>query len=99
LADEVCITVPNFVKNWSIHCGDMAVFTFLKMVDSRHLGFVWGIFRQPTESTWCSLSWYKINFGCNQCSTLDDMKVAIFGTFGLKTPIHAQRWYLGHKRD
>jgi len=26
---------------------------------------------------------------CDRCSTLDDMKVLIFGTFDFKTPIHS----------
>jgi len=50
------ITVPNFIKNRSFHCVDIAIFWFFKMAAVRHLGFVWGIFGLPTVSTWGSLS-------------------------------------------
>jgi len=53
----------------------------------RHLGFVWGIFGPPTESTWvlCHLA----KFGYDQCLSFCNMMVSIFGAFGRKTLIDA----------
>jgi len=64
-------------------------FSFLKMAAVRHVRFVWGTFGPPTKGTWRSLSLWK--FGCNRCSSFGNMKVWIFRTFGLKTPIHTSK--------
>ena len=45
----------KFRQNWSLHCGDVAIFWIFKMAAVRHLGFVWGIFGPPTVSIWGSL--------------------------------------------
>ena len=50
----------KFCQNRSIGCEDIKIFQFFKMAAVRHLGFVWGIFGQPTVSTWGSLSLCKI---------------------------------------
>jgi len=39
-------------QNQSIACKDIKIFRFFKIVAIRHLGYVWGIFGQPTESAW-----------------------------------------------
>ena len=33
-----------------------------------------------------------VKFGCDRCSSFDNMNVSVFRAFGLKTPIHAQNW-------
>jgi len=35
--------------------------------------------------------YHLAKFGWNRCSGFDNMKVFIFGTFGLKMPIHAHK--------
>jgi len=52
----------KFRQNRSIGCEHIKIFQFFKMAAVRHLGFVWGIFGQPTVSTWGSLSLCKIWF-------------------------------------
>jgi len=49
----------KFHQNRSI-CRDIAIFQFLKMVATCHLGFLWGIFGPPTKGIWQSLSLCKI---------------------------------------
>jgi len=39
----------NFCQNRSIGCEDIKIFQFFKMAAVRHLGFVWGIFGQPSQ--------------------------------------------------
>ena len=48
------------------------------------LGHIW----TSHKGAWWSL-YYYVKFGCNWCSNLENMKVWIFHTFGLKMPIHA----------
>jgi len=54
LADMACGAEMHIstklLQNWSFHC-DVAIFHFFKMAAVRHLGFVWGTFGPPTEST------------------------------------------------
>jgi len=54
----------------------------------RHLVFLKCIFKQPTKSTWWSLS--LCNFGLNRCSSFDSPKVWIFCVFGLKNTYWCQ---------
>ena len=41
----------KFCKNWSIRWKGIEVFDFFNMVAVHHLGYVWGIFGPPTETT------------------------------------------------
>jgi len=38
--------------------------------------------------------YHSAKFGYDRCSSFDNMNVSIFGTFGWKTPIHAQKFGL-----
>ena len=62
---------------------------FCKMAAVRHLGFVMCVFGPPTKGVWWSYRCAK--FGCNRCSSFDNMHVFRFHEFGLKTPIHAHK--------
>jgi len=78
--------VPNFVKIGQSVMQILQVFVFQD-------GF-FGTFGPPTESTgWC-LSLFK-KFGYDQCSSLGNMNVSIFGTFGWKMPIHTPKLGFG----
>ena len=79
----------KFFQNRSIGCEDIKIFQFFKMAAVRHLGFVWGIFRQPTVSTWGL--YHSQKFGYDQCRRFCNMNISIFGTFGWKIPIHAPK--------
>jgi len=50
----------KFRQNRSIGCENIIIFLFLKMAAVRHLGFLWGIFRPPSVSTYGCLSLCKI---------------------------------------
>ena len=79
------ITVPNFANltNPLQRYGDFPVLKFTAVC---HFGFIWDVFGHPQSVLGALYHWAK--FGCNQCS-FNEMKIWIFGTFGLKTPIHA----------
>jgi len=70
----------KFRQNQSICCGEITILRFFKMAAVRHLGVDWGTFGPPSAK-----------FGCHRCSSFDNMKVWIFGTFGLKTPIYVPK--------
>ena len=59
------------------------------MASVRHVGFAGHIFGLPTKTT--EGIYHLAKFGWNRCSGFDNMKVLIFGTFGLKMPIHAHK--------
>jgi len=79
----------KFCQNRSIGCEDIKIFQFFKMAAVDHLGFVWGIFGQPTVSTWGL--YHSAKFGYDRCSSFYNMNISIFGTFGWKIPIHAPK--------
>jgi len=89
MADEVQSVEMHFHAtfqwNWSNDCADITLFRFFKMAAGRHLGFVGRVSGPPTKHIWCA------KFGWNPCSTLHNIKVWIFCTFGLKICIHAQK--------
>jgi len=72
----------KFCQNPPIHCGDIAIFRFLKVAAVQRLEFVWGIFGPPTKGTWRSLSLCKL--GCNRCSRFENMKVWFFARLAWK---------------
>ena len=55
------------------------------MAAVRRLRFVWGIFGPPPKVLVGLYHYAK--YGCNRCSSFENMKVWIFRTFGLKTAI------------
>ena len=55
-----CITVLNFVKNWSNSCWSITIFRFFKMAANRHLGFVCRVSGPPMKHIWWSLLVCKI---------------------------------------
>ena len=61
------------------------------MVAVCHLRFVWGIFGPHMESTVLRGLYHCAKFGYDRCSSFDNMNVSIFGAFGWKKPIHAQK--------
>ena len=64
------------------------------MASVRHVGFAGHIFGLPTKTT--EGIYHLAKFGWNRCSGFDNMKVLIFGTFGLKMPIHDHKiWGVG----
>jgi len=55
------------------------------------LGAYWDNLRRSLDGLYrCA------KFGCNRCSSFDNMKLSIFGPFGLKRPIHAPK-HLGFR--
>jgi len=79
----------KFCQNRSIRCEDIKIFQFFKMAAVRHLGFVWGIFGQPTVSTWGLYPSAK--FGYDRLSSCYNMNISIFGPFGWNIPVHATK--------
>jgi len=59
------------------------------MATVRHLAFVWGILGPPRKLL--DNLYHYAKFGCNRYSSFDNMKVSIFGAFGLKPPVHAPK--------
>jgi len=52
----------------------------------------WARLGPPLMTTWWSLTLYRCaKFGWNRCSSFDNIKLSMFCTFGLKTPIHAPK--------
>ena len=52
----------------------------------------WARLGPPPMTTWWSLTLYRCaKFGLNRCSSFDNIKLSMFCTFGLKTPIHAPK--------
>ena len=45
----------KFRKDWSNHCGDIAIFVIFKMAAVRHLRFVGRLLEPPTMTTWWSI--------------------------------------------
>ena len=85
----------KFRKDRSNRCGDIAI--FLLFSRWRYLGFVGRVLGPPTMTTCWSLSFAK--FGWSRCSSFDNMKLLLFCSFGLKTPLHdAKIWVLGISR-
>ena len=58
------------------------------MATNGYLWLDWGVFGRPHRllGDLCHCA----KFGCNRCSTFDDMKVLIFGALRLKMLIHAR---------
>jgi len=67
-----CITVPHFIKT-SQSVEEIAIFRFFEMAAVHHIGFVWGLFGQPTKSIFCF--YHCVKFGSNRCSSFDNIKV------------------------
>jgi len=78
------ITLPNFVK-----CVNLLwqFFNFSRWRPSAILD----LFETHSDHPQRALGglYHCAEFGCNRCSSLEDMKVWILHTLGLKTPIHA----------
>jgi len=62
---------------------------FLKMVAICYLGFVVCMFESPLRAF--AVFYCGAKFDCNQCSSLDNMKVLIFTDIGLKMTNHAPK--------
>ena len=58
-------------------------FEFFKMAAVRHLGFVWGIFGQPTV--------FVGLYHSDRCSSFYNMNISIFCPFSWKMPSHAPK--------
>ena len=81
----------KFRRNRSKRCWNIAIYPFFcKMTAICHFGFVGQILGRLTTRIWWSLSLCK--FCCNRITRVDNIKVWIFCTFGLKTSIHTNFW-------
>ena len=73
----------------------IAIFRFFKMAAVHHLGYVWDIFGPPTKSD----LYHCVKFGYNRCSrpacNFDNMKISVFGAFGLKCFFYVTGNFLG----
>jgi len=70
-------------------CRDIAIFRFLKMATFRHLDLCGAYLDHPLRVL--DGLYHSTRFGCNRSSSFKNMKVWMFHTFGLKTPIHASK--------
>jgi len=65
------------------------------MAAVRHLGFVMRVWDHPRRAF--GGLYHCAKFGFNRCSSFDNMHVFRLREFGLKTPIHAPKLFLGGK--
>ena len=63
----------KFRQNWSVRCGDIAIFQFLKMAAIGDLGFVGAYLDHPRRVV--DSLYYCAKFGFDRCSSFDNMKV------------------------
>jgi len=75
----------KFDQNQSNRFWDIKIFQFFEMAAMCQLEFVWSIFGQRVVGGF----YHCAKFGCDHCSSFDNMKVWILGAFELKTPIYA----------
>ena len=83
------VIMPNFVKIDQAVTEISRFIDFSKMAAVRHLGFAGRVFGPRTNSTLSLKRCTK--FGCNRCSSFDNMVILILHPFGLKTPIRAPK--------
>ena len=77
----------KFRTGRSKSCGDIAILSILKMVAIPYLRSFERIWTTMKSTVVCGL-YHCAKFGCDWCSSFGNMKVWIFGAFGLKTSIH-----------
>jgi len=87
-SDEVWTTKMHRYT-WSISCRGISLVRFSRWLLSAILHFFESYFDHPQRLL--NGLWYCAKFGCDRCSSFDNVKVAIFGMFGFKMPIHAPK--------
>jgi len=84
-----CITVPSFGKISQTVFEIWQFFDFSRWRPSAILN-LFGAYLDHPRRTVGGLYHYA-KFACDRCSNFDNMKVWIFGAFGLKMPIHVPK--------
>ena len=78
----------KFLQRWFIHYGDIAIFRFFKMAPFAILDLFEAYLNHPQMVLGSLYQYYCAKFGCDRCSSFDNVKVSIFGAFGLNlTPL------------
>jgi len=83
----------KFRQDQPTRCGDITIFRYFKMPSIRHLG-LFGAYLDHPQRVLGGL-YYSANSGYDRHASFDNMKVSIFGAFGLKTPITPQNRSIG----
>ena len=87
------VIMPNFIKIGQTVTEISRFMDFSNMAAVRHLGFAGRVFRPP--ATVLGGLYRCTKYGCNRCSSFDNMAILILHPFGLKTPIHAPKREFG----
>ena len=91
-----CVTVSNFVEIGQTAAEKWSFFAFSRWRSSTILDLLRDWLNHPRMAF--GGLYHCANFGCNLCSSFDNMQVLVFYDVGLKTLIHAPlgEGYLGH---